>query len=111
MKVIRILALIFLCLSYLSLSLMFILENQLQETEFPYIFIVWGIGILNAVLNIYYGMELKVKNWVLVTLVICGLTWIFLPLLFTFFGIPFLVMYLIAAIYVHRGKMTESDTK
>lgn len=107
MRGIRISALIFLSLSYLSLTLMLVFENHLQKTEFPYIFIVWGIGILNVVLNVYYGIKLELKTWILISLIISGLTWAFLPFFFTFFGIPFLIIYLVIGLYIHGQKLTE----
>jgi hypothetical protein len=107
MKGIRLTALIFLILSYLSLILMFVYDNELQEIEFPYIFVVWGIGIINVVLNIYYGIKLELKTWILILLIISGLTWAFPPLLFTFIGIPFLITYLVIGLYIHGQKLTE----
>ena len=107
MNKVRIFALSFLILSYLSLILMFVLENELQNTEFPYFFVIWGIGIANVVLNVYYGIQMKLKKWFLILLVISGLTWAFPPLLFTFFGIPFLIIYLFIGIYIHSQSLTE----
>lgn len=110
MKSIRKLALIFLILSYLSLILIFVFQNELQNSEFPYIFLFWGIGIANVVTNIFYVSKLKLKEWILILLIISGLTWAFPPLLFTFFGIPFLIAYLIVGFYIH-GLKTERIKK
>ncbi|MEG9329232.1 hypothetical protein V6B16_14930 [Salinimicrobium catena] len=104
MKVILILALTFFILSHICLILMFALENALQESDFPYIFVVWGVGIINVVLNVYYGIELKLKKRMLILLIISGLTWAFPPLLFTFFGIPFLIVYLGIGLNMHGQK-------
>ena len=54
---IRISALTFFIISHLCLVSMFVFENELQNVDFPYFFIIWGIGILNAGLNIYYGVD------------------------------------------------------
>ena len=86
---------------------MFAFENELQKLEFPYIFVVWGIGILNVVFNIYYGVKLKLKTWILILLIVSGLTWAFPPLLFTFFGIPFLIIYLSLGFYIHGQKTAD----
>lgn len=110
MKCIRTLALVFLILSYSNLILIFVFQNELQKIEFPYIFLLWGIGIASVVTNIYYVSKLKLKEWVLILLMISGLTWAFPPLLFTFFGVPFLIAYLIIGIYIH-GIKTEHDIK
>ena len=110
MKGIRITALVFLILSYLTLIIMLVFENDLQSLEFPQIYIIWGIGIINVGLNIFYVIKLELKSWILILLIISGLTWAFPPLLFTFFGIPFLIIYLVIGIYVHVQKLTELKT-
>ena len=107
MKRIRILALIFIILSYVSLILMLVFDDKLQYISFPTIFVLWGFGIINVILNAVYVEKLRLKNWVLLLLVISGLTWAFPPLLFTFFGIPFLLIYLIVGIYVHLQKVLK----
>jgi hypothetical protein len=103
----RILALIFLIISYLSLIAMFVFENELQSVEFPYFFIIWGIGILNVGFNIYYGVKTKLKTWILILLIISGIIWIFPPLLITYFGFPFLIIFLIIGIYLQGQKQIE----
>lgn len=103
----RILALTFLIISYLSLIAMFVFENELQNVEFPYFFIIWGIGILNAGFNIYYGVKTELKTWILILLIISGIIWIFPPLLITYFGFPFLIIFLIIGIYLQVQKQIE----
>lgn len=98
---IRISALIFLIISHLSLVAMFVFENELQNVDFPYFFIIWGIGILNAGLNIFYGVKTELKPWILILFIISGLIWIFPPLLMTYFGFPFLFIFLAIGIYLH----------
>jgi len=107
MKQIRILALTFIILSYVSLTLMLVFDNELQDIDFPTIFVLWGFGLINVILNAIYVEKLRLANWVLLLLVISGLTWAFPPLLFTFFGIPFLLIYLIVGIYVHLQKVLK----
>ena len=97
---IRISALTFLIISHLCLVAMFVFENELQNVDFPYFFIIWGIGILNAGLNIYYGVKMELKTWILILLTISGIVWFFPPLLMTYFGIPFLLIFLIIGIYL-----------
>ena len=98
---IRISALIFLIISHLSLVAMFVFENELQNVDFPYFFVIWGIGILNAGLNIYYGVKMELKTWILILLIISGIVWFFPPLLITYFGFPFLLIFLVIGIYLH----------
>ena len=98
---IRISALTFLIFSHLCLVAMFVFENELQNVDFPYFFIIWGIGILNAGLNIYYGVKIELKTWILILLTISGIVWFFPPLLMTYFGIPFLFIFLVIGIYLH----------
>ncbi len=104
MKKLQISALIFFILSYLSLILFFAYDNEFQQVEFPYFFIIWIIGILNFTLNIFYGSKLELNFWILISLVISGVIWIYIPLLFTILGIPLLIIYLIIGIYIHTRK-------
>ena len=103
----RISALIVFILSHLSLAAIFVFENELQNVEFPYIFIIWGLGILSAGLNIYYAAKIKLKAWVLFLLALSGIIWFFPQLLFSFFGIPCLSIFLVTGIYSHSQKLTE----
>ncbi len=107
---IRISALIFLIISHLCLVAMFVFENELQNVEFPYFFIIWGIGIFNAGLNIYYGVKIELKTWILILLIISGIVWFFPPLLMTYFGFPFLLIFLAIGIYLHTKKGLELKT-
>lgn len=107
---IRISALTFLIISHLCLVAMFVFENELQNVEFPYFFIIWGIGIFNAGLNIYYGVKMELKTWILVLLIISGIVWFFPPLLMTYFGFPFLLIFLAIGIYLHTKKGLELKT-
>lgn len=104
---IRISALTFFIISHLCLVAMFVFENELQNVDFPYFFIIWGIGILNAGLNIYYGVKLGLKKWILILLIISGLVWFFPPLQFTYFGIPFLLIFIVIGIYLHLKNVVE----
>ena len=102
MKIIQLTALTFFILSHICLILMFVFDQELQETD--YIFVVWGVGIINVVLNVYYGIKMELRNWILILFIISGLTWAFPPLLFTFFGIPFLIVYLTIGLFLHGQK-------
>jgi len=110
MKIVKLTALMFLILSYLCLILVLIFDSELQKAEFRYIFIVWGIGIINVVLNIYYGIKIETKSWILILFIICGLTWVLIPLLMTNVGIPFLILYLAIGIYIHLLKRAGLST-
>ncbi len=102
----RISAIIVFILSHLCLVAMFVFENELKNVEFPYFFIIWGLGILNAGLNIYYVVKMELKTWILISLVISGIVWFFPPLLMTFFGIPYLLIFLVIGIYLQSQKLT-----
>ncbi len=96
-----------LILSYLALLLLFVFENELQNVEFPYFFVVWIIGSINVILNMLYGIKIELRTRQLVLLGISGMVWFFPPLLFTFFGIPFLFIYLAITLYIHLQKVSE----
>ncbi|PSR55090.1 hypothetical protein AHMF7605_17055 [Adhaeribacter arboris] len=107
MNQIKILSLTFLILSYLGLILILVFDSEIQGINFPGIFILWVLGIMNVTLNAIYVDKKNLQNWVLILLVISGLIWVFPPLLFTFFGIPFLLIHLIVAIYLHSKKVVK----
>ena len=107
MKKTKQLALTLFVLSHLGLLFMFLLEDQLQESDFPYFFILWGLGILNLGFNVYWADQLNINKWILVGFVISGLVWAFPPLLATYFGIPFLIVYLMIGIFIHSRKKVK----
>ena len=106
MSIIKVSSLGLLILSYLALVMMFIYENELQDTLIPQIFIIWIIGAVNFALNITYGLKVGLKNILFISFVVSGLVWMFPPLMFTIFGIPFLVIYFVIGIYIHMMKHT-----
>lgn len=103
----RIIAFFFFILSYVSLILILIFEKKIQKAEFPFFVIFWLIGSTNFIFNIYYAANLELKSWLLILFVISGLTWVFAPLLFTYFGIPSLIIYLFIGIYIHFSKPAD----
>ncbi|CAM3492972.1 hypothetical protein POKO110462_05410 [Pontibacter korlensis] len=90
---------------------MLVFDNELQDISFPPIFILWGFGVINLITNAIYVDKAKFRIWVLLLLVTSGSTWVFPPLLFTYFGIPFLFVYLIVSIYVHFKKVFKQQFK
>lgn len=67
---------------------MLVFDSKLQSINFPYIFILWGLGIINVTLNAIYVDKIKLKNWVLTLLIISGLTWAFRPYYLLFLVYP-----------------------
>ena len=70
---------------------------EFSTSELPW-FLPFVTGGLNYGLTLYLSVNFDNKSWRTVTIGLCGLTWLFPPLLFTFFGIPFLLVYLIFAL-------------
>ena len=65
---------------------------QIAESKW---YIVWITGIANYILTIIYAVNIRLKTIYVVGLGLTGITWAFPPLLFTYLGIPFLIIYLI----------------
>ncbi|SDB67388.1 hypothetical protein SAMN03097699_3377 [Flavobacteriaceae bacterium MAR_2010_188] len=101
MKGLRITSLIFFILSQLSLTLIPFFNDQSAEFDFPYILIIWGIGLVNVTLNFYYAIKLKLRSWIFILLLISSFAWFFLPFFYTYFGIPFYALYFIIVLYMH----------
>lgn len=84
--------------------IVFLYESVLEKAEIDVFFALWGIGIVNAGLNVLYATKLKLKDKIFVLLVVSGLPLAFPPLLFSFFGIPCLVVFLVIGIYMQLGE-------
>lgn len=68
-----------------------------SSIEYPW-YLPFITGTVNFATTIYLSVNFDSKSWRTVTLGISGLTWLFPPLMFTIFGIPFLIAYLIFAL-------------
>ena len=97
----KILARTFFILSHLGLFFMFLFEKELQENDFPFLAVLWGLGVLSLGFNIYWADQLNISKWVLILLTMSGLVWAFPPALATYFGIPFLIIFLVLGIFIH----------
>ena len=104
MKIIKFSSVVFLILSYLALTMMLIYGDRFQDSSIPAIFIIWTIGAVNYALNFTYCFKVGMKDILVMLFGISGIVWIFPPLLFTFFGIPFLAIYLGIGMYLHMVK-------
>jgi hypothetical protein len=101
MKIIKLTGIIFFILSYVSLGIVFIYENELDNSELSYGLFLWGLGIINVILNIIYGAKIKLPKLLFISMIISGLVWLFIPLIYTYFGLPFLVIYFFIVVYMH----------
>jgi hypothetical protein len=100
MKKYKILAFVFLLLSYTSLSLVFVFDNHDQENPWPFC-IAWILGILSFIFNTIVG-EKNLNRWVFVLQIITGIMWLIPFLLITYFGIPCLIIYFFIGIYLQK---------
>ena len=91
MKALKYFILALLALNHIYLIFQMTEYWQIAESRW---YIVWITGITNYILTIIYAVNIRLKTIYIVGLGITGITWAFPPLLFTFFGIPFLVIYL-----------------
>jgi len=90
-----------LILSHLLIAIALIVTDETQE--FSYIFyIAWAIGIISVVSNILFADKIRMNSWLIGIFGICGILWFFPFLLITYFGIPFMVIFLVIGIYIHR---------
>ena len=73
MKIIKLTGIIFFILSYVSLGIVFIYENELDNSELSYGLFLWGLGIINVILNIIYGAKIKLPKLLFISMIISGL--------------------------------------
>tara|TARA_R110002072_G_scaffold303043_2_gene491984 strand:- start:159834 stop:160115 length:282 start_codon:yes stop_codon:yes gene_type:complete len=78
--------------------------HESEEIAFFYYLILWGIGVVNYGLNIYVADQLKLREPFFTTMIISGSFWVFPPLMFTYFGIPCMIVYLAIGIYLFSSK-------
>lgn len=74
-----------------------------------FFYIAWGLGILSVLSNIFLADEIGIRTWVLVIFSISGLFWFFPPLLITFFGFPFLLIFFVIGIYIQAQGIRLKD--
>lgn len=91
-RYLRIGIIVFLILSYTLLVIIFTSDNGDGSSTQTYVS-SWVIGIVLYVLTILYVTKTEQKGWVTTIVAVSGIVWVFPPLMFTYFGIPFLVIY------------------
>ncbi|KXX66699.1 hypothetical protein [Flammeovirga sp. SJP92] len=93
----RYFGLFFFVSSHLFLAFQFLFDPNIDLkvqgiTSFE---ILWFLGIMSVLTLFIYSLSLRSPIWVFSLLLIFGIVWTFIPLIFTFFGIPFLIIYLV----------------
>lgn len=101
MKKVKLFGLLFFILSYLGVATVFLFENKLEDTEFPYWIPLWILGIVNVIFNIIYGANTKLKKLVFISMIISSTVWLFIPLMYSILGAIFLIIYFLNVIYIH----------
>ena len=100
MKILKIVGIVTLIISYGLMILNFIFDNP--NSEYAYLFnVAWAIGIISFFTNVVYAIKTDVADWIFSLMGFCGLIW-FVPFwVNTAFGIPSMIGFLIIGIYVH----------
>ncbi|HCV81120.1 MAG: hypothetical protein CMP12_01810 [Zunongwangia sp.] len=99
-----------LAVAYIILFFYVLLDRNGSEPKDYMLYIFWFFGILNAGTNIYYAIEKSINKWVTILFVITSIIWIFPFLLITYFGIPFLIIYLFIGIYIQLNQVTKINS-
>lgn len=109
----RFIALTSLLLSHLLVLMVFLLEDRGIEVRYV-LYAAWFFGIISVISNVYLADEQNSRIWEVVLLILSGIFWFFLPFLFTYFGIPGAVIFLILSVKIHikaYGIRRESRTE
>ena len=93
----QIIGLITLTISHVLIIISF--NTSDSDTNY-FFYAAWIFGIISVLSNIFLADELNCKKWQILILIISGIFWFFPPLLITFFGIPFLIIFIISAILI-----------
>lgn len=108
MKLLRLSAIATLCVNYGALAFVLgadVIGFASYESAGLQPWGLWGGGILNVLLllALYVRADLDRRRPIIVVgILFLGSVWWFLPLMFTLFGIPLLVLYAVLAIYIFR---------
>ena len=110
LKVLRYLAVLTLLTNYILATLL-LFDIAFSESE-NIIWWIWASGIINVILvTVYFFKSSSQKKiWVAITVILTGITWVFPPLLFTYFGIPFSIIYFFISIYILTQPLNVSIT-
>tara|TARA_R110001606_G_scaffold117289_1_gene246728 strand:+ start:482 stop:796 length:315 start_codon:yes stop_codon:yes gene_type:complete len=98
-----------LILSYVFLILTFVFDSAVTENTYHF-YIAWFFGIISVISNTILADKIKIKKWLFILFIFCGILWIFPPLLITYFGIPCMIIFLVIGIYIH-GKIFTNEKK
>lgn len=79
-----------------------------SNIEFPW-YLPFITGGANFIVMIYLSIAANNKTWRTVILAISGLIWAFPPLLITFFGIPFLIIYVIFSVQLLMNGQIKTE--
>jgi hypothetical protein len=105
----KIIGLISLVLSYLFLIITFIYDSAVTENNY-FFYVAWFLGIISVISNTILADKIKIKKWIFILFIFCGILWLFPPLLITYFGIPCMIIYLIIGILIQR-KIYSTENK
>jgi len=108
MKILKIVGITTLIISYGLLILNFTMDNPNNQNSNLFNF-VWIVGIISFLSNVIYAIKTNVEDWIFSIMGICGLIW-FVPFwVNTTFGIPSMLGFLIIGIYVHLRKQSNAE--
>lgn len=93
----QIIGLVALIISHVLLIISFKTSNA--DTNYVF-YASWIFGIISVLSNIFLADKLNCRKWQILILIVSGIFWFFPLLLITFFGIPFLIIFLISAILI-----------
>jgi len=108
MKILKIVGILTLIISYGLMILNFIFDNP--NSQDAYLFnVAWAIGIISFFTNVVYAIKTDVADWIFSLMGFCGLIW-FVPFwVSTTFGIPSMIGFLIIGIYVYLRTQTNAE--
>ena len=108
MKLLKIIGIVSLIISYGLFVLNFAIDNPNNQNS-NLINIVWVVGIISFLSNVVYAIKTNVADWIYSVMGICGLIW-FVPFwVNTTFGIPSMLGFLIIGIYVRLRKYSKTE--
>jgi len=109
MKILKIVGLVTLIISYGLMILNFILDNP--NSEGAHLFnVAWAMGIISFFTNVVYAIKTDVSDWIYRLMGFCGLIW-FVPFWVSEkFGILSMIGFFMIGIYIHLRKKIKKKT-
>lgn len=83
------------------MTLAFILDKGDSYNSFYLMLVGWILGIVSALSNIFLADKINLNKKLFILFILSSLVWIIPIFLFTYFGIPCLLVFLFISIYVH----------